>query len=729
MLCIEIFAGCAQLSSSLREAGFSVVPIDHKKGKLLKAKLMVLDLTKQADIDVLFNMLMTANVACCHCAPVCGTGSRAREIPLPPGMEQFKAEPMRSEQYPLGLPHLQGSEADRVAAANKLYFITLCVCYVAHIRKFLLSVENPSNAYFWLAMQELSDRYTCLADAWFACESAHFQACAHGAERNKWTCWFGTPKIFTPLRALCSHSHPKGEWRPYIDQHGNPVFPTKSEAAYPELLCRRVSTLVKQEAVNRGTTVPSSAYVATGAQEEARIAKRHGWAALPPLVSEYKLVTDKEPSKDVQFKVLSTLPTWGNKGLEADMKDRGTLVSISDQHKMGDAVFGVYRTHEEFVQAALQAKHPIDFACSFPELLVKNIAKVLNDGPKLVNARRKLEVLKVKKLAVQLESEEQKLHQQLNPEMAKLLEGKRLLLWKELMLRTGYDDPTLFDEMLSGFKLVGQAKVSPQFPRGFSSMQQSPEELRRKSLWMRKANLAKCKSSGRKELDKLVWQQTLEECDAGWMHGPYDERQISDMVGSNDWLATRRFPLEQKDKTRLIDDALASGLNSAYGTSNKLTLFDIDTLVAMVLQAARAMQQKSGTITSAEGTSVYVSVSALWSQPLQLVGRTLDLQSAYKQVGPCMTDLWNRIIMVYDPENDCAKYFVSSALMFGSTAAVYAFNRSSRSLWHILSSLLSLWMTVYMVEPSETAESTVSRTSYLLHSYGVRENNNVHAVA
>jgi hypothetical protein len=143
------------------------------------------------------------------------------------------------------------------------------------------------------------------------------------------------------------------------------------------------------------------------------------------------------------------------------MKDRGRLVSISDQHQMGDAVFGVYRTHEEFVHAALQAKHPIDFACSFPDLLVKNIAKVLNDGPKLVNARRKLEVLKVRKLAVQLESEEQKLHKQLNPEMAKLLEGKRLLLWKELMLRTGYDDPTLFDEMLSGFKLVGQAKVSP----------------------------------------------------------------------------------------------------------------------------------------------------------------------------------------------------------------------------------------------------------------------------
>eukprot|EP00435_Cladocopium_sp_Y103_P068987 s708_g32.t1 len=490
-------------------------------------------------------------------------------------------------------------------------------------------------------------------------------------------------------RKRCNHQEKDREWRPYLDQHGDPVFPTKTEAAYPELLCRRVAALVKQEAVNRGTQVQTSAYVPQGAQEESRMSKRHGWAALPPLVAEYKLVTDTQPDEAVHFKLLSTLPNWGKQGSDSELGDRGTAISVSSNFQMGDPIYGVYRTHAEFLQAALQAKHPIDFACSFPEVLMRNIAKVLSEGPKLVIAHRKLEVLKVKRLALQLEEEEHKLHQGLHPEMAKLLQGKRLLLvWKEFMQQTGFDDPSLFEETLNGFKLVGQAKVSPQFPRGFASMQQTPDELRRKSIWMRKANQAKCKPSGRAELDNLVWQQTLDECEAG-----------------------------------LIDDALASGLNSAFGTSNKLTLFDIDTLVAMVLQSARAIQMQSGSLLSPEGAKVDISVSSLWSKPLKLCGRTLDLQSAYKPAGPYMDDLWNRIIMVYDPNTDCARYFVSSALMFGSTAAVYAFNRISRSLWHIMSQLLSLWMAVYhddfpMVEPEETAESAEQCMAEILDILG-----------
>ena len=370
----------------------------------------------------------------------------------------------------------------------------------------------------------------------------------------------------------------------------------------------------------------------------------------------------------------------------------------------------MYRTPAEFLQASLQARHPIDFACSVPEILVANVVKVLNDGPKLVNARRRLEVMKVRRLAQELAAEEAKLHQSLDPELAKVLKGKNLLVWKKLMELTAFDDPSLFEEMTSGFKLVGQARTSPQFPKGFVSMQQTPEELRSKAIWLRKANMVKCRSSGRHELDQLVWKQTLEECDAGWMHGPYSESQINDLVGSNCWLATRRFPLEQKDKVRLIDDALASGLNSAYGTSNKLTLFDIDTLAAMALQVAKALQQRSGPVLSAEGNTFQLSISGQWKKPLRVLGRTLDLQSAYKQVGPAMEDKWNRVVMVYDPDRDEPRYFVSSALMFGSTAAVYAFNRISRSIWHILTHLLNLWMTVYyddfpMVEPEETAES------------------------
>ena len=490
---------------------------------------------------------------------------------------------------------------------------------------------------------------------------------------------------------------------------GQPVFPTKAEAAYPELLCRRVAEIVRLAAIERGAVVDPNAYDPGGNPSESKVARKHGISSLPPIVAEYKLVTDQLPPENLEYKTISKLPSSGKMGDSETLVKRGTKVELSDEYRVGNPLYGVYRSHSEFLEAAMSASHPIDMACNVPEILTKNLVNVLNDGPKLVNAKRKLEVLKIKRLAVQLQDEEAKLHATLDPEMAKLMEGKNLLLWRELMKQTEFDDPTLFDECVNGFKLVGQAVCSPQFPQHHVSMQQTPEELRSKSIWLRKSNAAKCKSTGRAELDDLVWSQTLEERDKGWLKGPYTEKEVDELVGSNRWLATRRFPLEQRDKTRLIDDALASGLNSAYGTSNKLTLFDVDTLVSVVVQLARALKQPKGCLTTMGGELLQLNVSAGWSRPYEVLGRTLDLQSAYKQVGPFMPDLWNRVIMVYDPRHDCPQYFISSALMFGSTAAVYSFNRMSRSLWHILTTVLRLWTTVYyddfpMVEMAETAQ-------------------------
>ena len=533
-------------------------------------------------------------------------------------------------------------------------------------------------------MQTLAEQFLQLGPKWFECESTRFQVCAHGGLRDKWTCWYGTKTVFTSLRALCTHDHPKNAWRPYIDQHGRPVFPTKAEAAYPELLCQRIAQIVRLEAIERGATVDPNAYKPTDKQADARINRKHGLAALPPVVAEYKLVTDTAPDSTVQYKVISTLPSSGKRGDDQVLGLRGTQIQLSDEYKVGNALYGVYRDHKEFLDAALTAQHPMDTACHVPEVLARNIARVLNDGLKLTNARRKLEVLKIKKLAAQLQPDEERLHASMDPEMAQLMKGKNLLLWRELMKQTGVDDPTLFDECVSGFRLVGQAQASPQFPHGFVPMQQTPEELQRKAIWLRKSNVAKCRSTGRCDLDELVWKQTLEERDLGWLRGPFDESEIDALVGSSQWLATRRFLLEQKDKTRLIDDALASGLNSAYGTSNKLVLFDVDTLVSMVVQIAKAFQHPGEALTTGAGMRIPLCVSPTWTRPFRVLGRTLDLQSAYRQVGPYMPELWNRIIMVYDPCTKGPRYFVSSALMFGSTAAVYAFNRMSRSIWHIL---------------------------------------------
>jgi hypothetical protein len=49
------------------------------------------------------------------------------------------------------------------------------------------------------------------------------------------------------------------------------------------------------------------------------------------------------------------------------------------------------------------------------------------------------------------------------------------------------------------------------------------------------------------------------------MEGPFDnEEAVTAHIGSSDWLCSRRFPLVQGEKVRLIDDAKESQLNTAY---------------------------------------------------------------------------------------------------------------------------------------------------------------------
>ena len=57
---------------------------------------------------------------------------------------------------------------------------------------------------------------------------------------------------------------------------------------------------------------------------------------------------------------------------------------------------------------------------------------------------------------------------------------------------------------------------------------------------------------------------------------------------------TRRFPLQQKDKARLTDNCLSSGLNSAFSSANKLRLMAVDTLVSLFLCISRCRVNGAG---------------------------------------------------------------------------------------------------------------------------------------
>ena len=189
---------------------------------------------------------------------------------------------------------------------------------------------------------------------------------------------------------------------------------------------------------------------------------------------------------------------------------------------------------------------------------------------------------------------------------------------------------------------------------------------------------------------------TMEEVELGHLEGPFTEKQLDDRFGKNRWLFNKRFALHQgtaeNPKVRVIDDCRRSGLNSAYTTTNKLELLDVDVLACALLAIADA--HATGWVDLGEcqdgmlaGPVNEVAKKQSW------LGRTLDLSKAYKQV-PLSEEAQSLCVLGYFHDNGW-KYYTTSRLPFGATSAVYTFNRISRSIHHILSRFLHVVCTCF----------------------------------
>ncbi|CAE8637616.1 unnamed protein product [Polarella glacialis] len=83
-------------------------------------------------------------------------------------------------------------------------------------------------------------------------------------------------------------------------------------------------------------------------------------------------------------------------------------------------------------------------------------------------------------------------------------------------------------------------------------------------------------------------------------------------------------------------------------------------------------------------------------QARDVCGRTLDLESAYRQLFTSPVSGWAGVIVVFCPETGLPSLFCLEALPFGATAAVYGFNRMARSIWFVGVRMLNLlWTNFY----------------------------------
>lgn len=140
---VEVYSGTAGLTAALRRVGLvHSLGVDAYITKQVKAPVVRLDLTTSSGVELLWKILQHPRVAFVHLGPPCGTSSRARDIRR---KKRPDPKPLRSAQFPDGLPTLQGVSAKRVQAANQLYSLAGQFFFLVHIAWHSMYIGKPSS--------------------------------------------------------------------------------------------------------------------------------------------------------------------------------------------------------------------------------------------------------------------------------------------------------------------------------------------------------------------------------------------------------------------------------------------------------------------------------------------------------------------------------------------------------------------------------------------------------
>ena len=109
--------------------------------------------------------------------------------------------------------------------------------------------------------------------------------------------------------------------------------------------------------------------------------------------------------------------------------------------------------------------------------------------------------------------------------------------------------------------------------------------------------------------------------------------------------------------------------------------------------------------------------------PLSLVGKCVDLESAYKQLAVRPSHAHLSICALKNPDTGHVEFFEMHALPFGASAAVHGFNRAAMAIEHILVKIFGLPCTHYFddftfVMPSVIADFITEALRDVLETLG-----------
>ena len=682
-LVVEIFSGTCRLSKACKDVGFRVSAVDKDKNRSENFNIYNCDVGDPKQLKLLKEFLQAESdeLLHVHFAPSCGTASRAREKPIPGIPWHKQPKPLRSDEFPDGIPGIQPRDAERVQLANVSYDATMdLVIFLASIGV-SSSIENPSNSLFWKyssvvrAMQSVSGHFT------------YFDSCMHGGARDKSTAWWShdpsavNVNIFEALQAQCDRSHQHAAWKPVL-RHGRTHFPTSEEAAYPPVLCQRVAHILKRLAISKGFVFPDD--LKHQLAHDDTVGKRQLFATqtrhqhLKPLVSEFSsyqpFILNLADSSDLEA-LMADLPK-GARVCNRRILDGG--FSRDDMtSKFPNAVFsskwdcesssevihvGLPKEPTVFVADAVKAGHPRDMLARAPREVSRLLDSFVNEPHCQRLDRRAKFFKKWLKRSIELKKDEELLHSGLQSHLQPLLAGKRLLLWKEMLVDLAYPDVAIIDEVIRGFPLTGWSKKTGIFQPNVRRPDYGLEQLIKSSKGLNEAVLKSLANESWTDVDQKVWEETLQEVDRRW---------IREAPNLDFEFVAKRFGLVQKSKVRMIDDFSICGVNGTVGLAEKLRVQSVDELASYL--------------------AIIMNISG-FSSTLKVVGRTYDLKAAYKQFGVDQFHSDHCRVGVKCPGGGVKKFSVN-ALPFGATGSVAAFLRIAASVSYIATVGLEIILT------------------------------------
>ena len=722
--CVELFCGTGNLTYAMKHYFPDSFGVDHKVGKQ-RVKIVCLDLTRQDHQELMEQWLLSGQCLWVHFGIPCGTASRARLRRL--SKKHHGPPPIRNSRYPDGIPGVQGLHLIKLRAANRLYSFMRKLILLLDKAGVVWTVENPFTSLLW----ETSYWRDIAAETDpFYCE---LHNCMFGGRRLKRTCLASNNKAIMALNVLCDGRHEHAPW-----SMTDGVFDTALEAEYTPMLAKALAAVVLEAiakeyklpnvvqyskrlklshfqaiaAAKQPTKamtmhlVPEFSHVlvlsnmpssASFCNENAALAKcvniqcgeqRFFIPCASKLLRKtikkggesrlFKFTVERTPSlrhlADVQR---SSDPMWdGNLFLECHKEAqvcKGTVLvleSLATTEECADWVFGVRWTPEQFLKQAVYVGHPFSNFSGLPTEVSAACSDVASLSRVDIVNNRCSKLGEWVKLAKTLQSEELRQKELMPAERRRILEGKKLLLMRHIIDTEGYDDKTLVDDVANGFSLVGEVPKSNVLPRKLLPAVISEQELHANS---HKANLAlryMTRSSGDLELDEKLWAKTVSEVDKGWMLGPL----TWDTLSSGDTVS-RRFPLEQGGKVRPIDDMSQSQINSTVTCYEQATVDGPDVICAFATFLMRCLAEQG--------------------KPTTLLGRSLDLASAYRQLAIADSSRKHAFLSVYNPASGSAELFQQVALPFGSRTAVNAFIRCARFLQWTAAKCLRLPLSCY----------------------------------